>query len=383
MSWHFSQELVEAFSEDGSLTRKSYARLKAIRTASKSSFDDKKTGRSLPSQSGTMPKHSTDSLSVGALMSSLLGFPANRTQAQENEKEKTTTEISGLTQQESLGRYDPELSSWRTSPDCFGSTEELCSETLPKWGMTVGGELYPLEKPELLTSENGGGVWLTPRASDGVSVENQETFLARMNDRTDSCAQSLAAQVREEKTWPTPTVAHAVRGNHDEPIENYQQRVLDYEEGRAKGKPGKSLGMAVRIEDKESWPTPQSRDWKNPVGERYTDPKRSNDLNDATDLAEQGDNGRGGKLNPDWVEFLMGWPVGWTSLDPLPEGTMEAWETSVKAGTYWDVDPADTGEVPRLTDIKLHRPARLKAIGNGQVPIQLVLAVDLLERNEK
>ena len=25
----------------------------------------------------------------------------------------------------------------------------------------------------------------------------------------------------------------------------------------------------------------------------------------------------GGKLNPDWVEWLMGWPIGWTELKPL------------------------------------------------------------------
>jgi len=74
----------------------------------------------------------------------------------------------------------------------------------------------------------------------------------------------------------------------------------------------------------------------------------------------------------------MGWPSGWTSLDPLPEGTIEAWETSVKAGTYWDTDPADTGDVPRLTEKKENRASRLKAIGNGQVPAQILLAWEVL-----
>lgn len=27
--------------------------------------------------------------------------------------------------------------------------------------------------------------------------------------------------------------------------------------------------------------------------------------------------GNGGKLNPTWVEWLMGWPPGWTDLKPL------------------------------------------------------------------
>jgi hypothetical protein len=32
-----------------------------------------------------------------------------------------------------------------------------------------------------------------------------------------------------------------------------------------------------------------------------------------TDLSCQA----GGKLNPTWVEWLMGWPIGWTDCEPL------------------------------------------------------------------
>ena len=39
--------------------------------------------------------------------------------------------------------------------------------------------------------------------------------------------------------FPTPTGIHADRGNHDEPLENYEKRVKDYEDGKTKGKPGK------------------------------------------------------------------------------------------------------------------------------------------------
>jgi hypothetical protein len=33
----------------------------------------------------------------------------------------------------------------------------------------------------------------------------------------------------------------------------------------------------------------------------------------------------GGKLNPDWVEWLMGWPLGWTGLQPLEMGKFRRW----------------------------------------------------------
>ena len=34
--------------------------------------------------------------------------------------------------------------------------------------------------------------------------------------------------------------------------------------------------------------------------------------------------GCGGKLNPDWVEWLMGWKIGWTRLQPVDFGTCKS-----------------------------------------------------------
>jgi len=33
----------------------------------------------------------------------------------------------------------------------------------------------------------------------------------------------------------------------------------------------------------------------------------------------------GGKLNPNWVDWLMGWPIGWTGLEPLAMDRFQAW----------------------------------------------------------
>ena len=33
----------------------------------------------------------------------------------------------------------------------------------------------------------------------------------------------------------------------------------------------------------------------------------------------------GGKLNPPWVEWLMGWPIGWTDCEPLETGRCQQW----------------------------------------------------------
>jgi len=120
---------------------------------------------------------------------------------------------------------------------------------------------------------------------------------------------------KESGLWPTPTVFHALRGNHDEPVEAYLARVQDHKEGKTKGKPGPSLGIAVRM-----WPTPTAGDSKG-SGSRNTATSKAHPGISLTD-AVLGDGGRGridagnsGRLNPEWVEWLMGFPIGWTDCD--------------------------------------------------------------------
>jgi hypothetical protein len=65
-----------------------------------------------------------------------------------------------------------------------------------------------------------------------------------------------------------------------------------------------ALSLAVK-----AWPTPTARlgHRRGPQAKRYFDPARSNDLDDAVAAA-----GTTGQLNPTWVEWLMGYPEGWT-----------------------------------------------------------------------
>jgi hypothetical protein len=69
-------------------------------------------------------------------------------------------------------------------------------------------------------------------------------------------------------------------------------------------------------------------------------------------------------LNPDWVEWLMGLPKGWSSPEPLPEGAWEEWITDITSGTWWDTERG----IPRVTTERTNRNKRLKALGNGIVP---------------
>ncbi|KPG94781.1 hypothetical protein AK821_18410 [Pseudomonas sp. RIT-PI-r] len=48
---------------------------------------------------------------------------------------------------------------------------------------------------------------------------------------------------------------------------------------------------------------------------------RSNDRLDHAVMASDG-----GQLNPEWVEWLMGWPIGWTELKPLAMDKFREWQ---------------------------------------------------------
>jgi len=87
-------------------------------------------------------------------------------------------------------------------------------------------------------------------------------------------------------------------------------------------------------------------------------------------------------LNPDWVEWLMGWPIRWTDIEPLTAtdfmdgDSFDFWRSNIPS--WWDEDPADAGYIPRTTDQKPNRVNRLKALGNGQVPLCAAVAWNLL-----
>jgi hypothetical protein len=72
------------------------------------------------------------------------------------------------------------------------------------------------------------------------------------------------------------------------------------------------------------WPTPTKSDadkWSNQsLAER-----RAKGQQVRLNTAVTPEGGGGGQLNPPWVEWLMGWPIGWTGLEPLETDKFQAW----------------------------------------------------------
>jgi len=74
------------------------------------------------------------------------------------------------------------------------------------------------------------------------------------------------------------------------------------DQGHATGGPPKRLEDEVA---REMFPTPQANDWKSGTGYDHGDKKQTPQLRHIS----------GGLLNPMWVEWLMGFPIGWTDLE--------------------------------------------------------------------
>jgi hypothetical protein len=91
--------------------------------------------------------------------------------------------------------------------------------------------------------------------------------------------QSMAAK----GLWPTPTV----KGNHN----------------RAGLSPRSGDGLATAVAA-QMLPTPTSRDWRSGASNLHG--KNSRPLNEVVHRSTPG------RLNPTWVEWLMGLPLGWT-----------------------------------------------------------------------
>jgi len=80
----------------------------------------------------------------------------------------------------------------------------------------------------------------------------------------------------------------------------------------------------------QSWPTPvasMSKGSSPNALQRRSGASRSKDRLDHAVMALHG-----GQLNPTWVEWLMGWPLGWTDLKPLEMDRFREWQRQHSTG---------------------------------------------------
>lgn len=76
------------------------------------------------------------------------------------------------------------------------------------------------------------------------------------------------------------------------------------------------------------WPTPTVHGNYNRKG---ASPNSGDGL--ATAVRQASPPEDGGPLNPVWVEWLMGWPMGWTAIEPLEMDRYQQWRR--QHGTFY------------------------------------------------
>jgi hypothetical protein len=262
MSWLFSQALVEEYLGDTCSDGEPSAPLSGNPTQLAYLLPDRMTAFSRLSRFGMTFKPLTADRGKTLLMSYLEAFRAKTSQQQEREP--------GLTE---------------SDPECGVTWREL------------------LAKYDPATSS-----WKTPQCSLlGDYTEFSETWprWGSMQDGVSYQRQTLVPPTKEtgSGSWPTPRSCSA---------------------------------MAATITPESAWAENRFPNLETVVGRRLWPTPNAGNENWGGTMQEWGGSKNwvrkempefaSGQLNPTWVEWLMGWPLGWTDLKPLETDKFQQWQ---------------------------------------------------------
>jgi DNA (cytosine-5)-methyltransferase 1 len=169
----------------------------------------------------------------------------------------------------------------------------------------------PIEEIESGSSENE--MWLTPIAHEqDMDIEKFKERMEKYNNGT--TMPNLTMQVKS-KMWLTPSATN-ITERSEEGLKKREE--MRNKSGRKTVPPG-SLAEQVKygypitdMREAKMWPTPTARDYKgqNSMEHLLKNTRHQTQLPNRLKLM-----GVNGQLNPEWVEWLMGYPIGWTDLN--------------------------------------------------------------------
>lgn len=151
---------------------------------------------------------------------------------------------------------------------------------------------------------SGSGLWASPAARDWKDSPGMSATGKNPDGSARVRLDQLARQVYYAEEFMTPRAGDG-RGAGPGTRDN---TLID----RVEKMGGCNLPEQIQMMERKIWPTPVSDD----VGHRKMKYKQG-----GTALSCKA----GGQLNPDWVEWLMGWPIGWTDLKPLETDKFQKW----------------------------------------------------------
>ena len=161
-----------------------------------------------------------------------------------------------------------------------------------------GRSLFQLVPQTHHTDETDFGsspeMWATPRTSDTTAGRTLNEKGQRISKSSDLVfGANLADQV---KMWPTPRACTAMAA------ENIHNRVND------------KFPNLETLVAQTMWPTPTASLEKHSTKEAYWKNRIQKGRQEDIQMRVHKETGSG-SLNPAWVEWLMGYPEGWTDLE--------------------------------------------------------------------
>jgi len=303
--------------------------------------------------SGRILKHSMQNHFVAWWTSSLAGTRANHSQQQENDSAKKTQDTSGRFCADQFELFAPEECSSRMSKDtsrldspqssaiwkkmvteqrgeysarlsAARATRESESSSTENWPTAAARDWKDSPGPWMYNATNPDGTdrnrtdqlaravyhrqWPTPTASEVNDQGTDWEKLARC-DKGGRILRRIANM--EVNNWPTPTTAEAQKISNKA---NYGQKCLSNHPA-IRGLPDREK-LKKDGKNQEQSLTQRQKNWGTPRASKAMSATITENLvnRNVGNLEEQHPSSVGQKLNPDWVEQLMGVPVGWTQL---------------------------------------------------------------------
>ena len=192
----------------------------------------------------------------------------------------------------SLARYDRDSCSWKTSQRCLDGGWQPYSATFPRSGMTRNGTLFLLQPLVRRTGESGSGLWPTPSATQAPITKDLHSFNGKYFTKGDG---------RKHQT----DLLLAVIGRANIASTSLQSTDATLQTNvTAPGAKDSAPAM---------WGTPTAGCWKG--SGKFGGKTHQHDLKYCNLRGQVLTPENGGQLNPTWVEWLMGFPLGWTDLE--------------------------------------------------------------------
>ena len=246
---------------------------------------------------------------------SLAVIPVSPSARQGFAEAQTTPDTSGPILGDTLNQLDLFDASLKTSRDTSVSDLEKSSKTWKALVTQRRGEYSARLKSAHRIRESESTFLPTPSATQYGSNQGGAA------GRTGKVRHSLESMAKHD-LWPTPTTQdnNQIKGKDKRgttlggAVRNWPTPTASDSQGGPRQMDGKR-GRALKDLTNPTWPTPSARDHKGGyIGGRIRNGKVSFDTLDVAVQHISNKDKKSGTLNPDWVEWLMGVPTGWTDL---------------------------------------------------------------------